>query len=1105
MNQAFRIIIFLLLLLLSKQTQATHLMGGEITWQCQGNGNYIFTLKLYRDCTGNALTFPINLRVHNHPSVSTIAMGLISQTDITPHCTGPDALSCAGNSQGAIEEFVLRSNSILLSGTPPPEGWIFTFDNCCRNGAVDNLIVDPFTTGFTLRAIMYPLNGLDTYPCFDSSPVFAQRPAPVICAGNAFTYNHNAYDEDNDSLVYSFAPSLDWLNGTAFTPLIPPAIPYDGTYTVNSPFPGPGQSGSIPASLNTQTGEISFLPNITGNFVAVVRVSSYRCGQLIAEVFREIQIVVIGCGTNNPPIITAPFNDPVTGLQTSFTTTVQAGDMVNFTMTATDNEFLFIGLPQTINVTASGGQFGTGFTNPNSGCSNPPCATLNPAPPVILANNQTITFNWQTSCDHVPIQFDCYVPSSTHTFVITFQDDFCPATAYQIATVSVIVTAPPILPPPSLRCVDVQASGDVQLSWIPVADPDNLFNSYHIFSSTNPNGPFTVVDSIFVLGQTTYTDVGANANNQSVYYYIRTRSGCGGRAFGAPSDTLQSIFLTVTDAGSGQIDLDWNPLSSPLPLTTQLPYRVDKELVPAAAAFFINTNQSAAQDSMNGCLQDIFYKVQIADASGCISHSNLAGGPFSNDEAPEVPDLDSITVNFTNNSISLGWTASSSADTRAYVIYHMVNGSVASVDTVYGLNSTNFSSSSVDPSAGPVSYEIAAIDDCNNLSAHTEFHSSIYLSYELFSCLNRVDLFWTAYAGWLPQPDAYQIYQKVDAGNWVLVGSVSGATQTFSVSNLTPEATYCYYVRAVFAGTPASSTSTEICFDANVQDLPAFAYLRKATVLSDGTAYSKCFIDTASDIASYRVLRADYPGGAFSLVHTGPIPPLTAFVDYHDFDVTTYAKSYTYKYELIDKCDNASGQSNTGRTILLQALAMDGFVNRLNWNSYAKWDADVDHYSVYRSVDGGTNYQFYESVQLDSSYLDVVANEVDTLLEFCYYIQAIEQNGNQYNFRDTSTSNRVCVIQKPTIYIPSAFRPGNIGTNSTFKPVGLYEKLALDHEFMIYNRWGEQLFYTKDTQKAWDGKYLSAIVPNGIYVFRIRFKLPDGSSYDKRGAVMVLD
>jgi gliding motility-associated-like protein len=97
------------------------------------------------------------------------------------------------------------------------------------------------------------------------------------------------------------------------------------------------------------------------------------------------------------------------------------------------------------------------------------------------------------------------------------------------------------------------------------------------------------------------------------------------------------------------------------------------------------------------------------------------------------------------------------------------------------------------------------------------------------------------------------------------------------------------------------------------------------------------------------------------------------------------------------------------------------------------------------------------------------------------------------------------VIQKPTIYIPSAFRPGNIGTNSTFKPVGLYEKLALDHEFMIYNRWGEQLFYTKDTQKAWDGKYLSAIVPNGIYVFRIRFKLPDGSSYDKRGAVMVLD
>ncbi|MDZ7846815.1 MAG: hypothetical protein U5L96_08610 [Owenweeksia sp.] len=39
-------------LLLTGQLSASHLLGGEITWECKNNGSYEFTLKLYRDCTG---------------------------------------------------------------------------------------------------------------------------------------------------------------------------------------------------------------------------------------------------------------------------------------------------------------------------------------------------------------------------------------------------------------------------------------------------------------------------------------------------------------------------------------------------------------------------------------------------------------------------------------------------------------------------------------------------------------------------------------------------------------------------------------------------------------------------------------------------------------------------------------------------------------------------------------------------------------------------------------------------------------------------------------------------------------------------------------------
>lgn len=1107
MQQGLRFFFLLILLVFSRSASATHLMGGEITWECQGNGNYIFTLKLYRDCNGVPLQMPVGLRVHNHPSLVGIPMNLVSQTDISPQCNGSGpTISCAGGGNGAVEEFVFRSNSINMGGTPPPQGWVFTYDGCCRNAAISNLIISPNATGFTLRAIMYPYNGTNTSPCFDSSPVFAQRPATIICAGNPFTYNHNAYDPDKDSLVYAFAEPLDWLDGAAFTSTTPAAIPFQTAYNVNSPFPGPAQNSSIPAVINNQTGEISFTPNYTGNFVTVVKVSSYRCGQLIAEIFRELQVVILACGTNTAPTITAPFNDPGTGLQTSFTTTVTAGDPVSFTITATDNEFLPIGIAQTIHVSASGGQFGTNFTDPNSGCTDPPCATLSPAPPVILANNQTITFNWQTSCDHVAILNDCYVPSNTHTFVITFQDDYCPAPAYHVATVSVVVLAPPDLPPPSLRCADVLANGDVALSWVPILDPDGWFHSYMIYSSTSANGPFTLVDSVLNLNQNTYTDLGAGANTQSIYYQIRTRLGCGGMVLSEPCQTIQTIYLAVSDIGSGQIQLNWNPLSTPALASTQLPYRINKQILPAALSFLSTTNSVFALDSMQGCTQNINYQVQIADASGCISHSNIDGGAFSNDEAPVVPFFDSISVQSSGTNIILGWEASTSIDTRAYVIYQVNQaGAILQVDTVYGIASTQFISSGPNPSSGPISYQIAAIDICNNLSTLSPIHSSIFLEVEVSSCLAQAALSWTAYQGWSANPDAYQIFQKLNGGGWTLIASVNGNSNQFTVENLIPQANYCFEIHAVFAGIPASSTSNSICFNADVQDLPQFAYVKRATVMPSGSVYSQCYIDTASDIASYTVLRSLYPGNSFEVVHSGGVLPQTNYIDYNDFDVTTPLQSYTYRYELMDKCNNVAAQSNIGRSLLLQGVALDGFVNKLKWNAYEDWDAGVRDYSIYRSLDGGLNYSLLANSGLDSLYFDVVTDEVDTLLEFCYYVQAIEDNGNQYNFRDTSWSNPVCVVQKPTIYIPSAFRPGNVYTNNTFKALGLYEKLALEHEFMIYNRWGEQLFYTKDPMKAWDGKYLSAVVPTGIYVYRIRFKLADGSSYDKRGAVMLLD
>ena len=70
---------------------ASHMMGGEITWECMGSGHYVFTMKLYRDCNGaSAPTSGVSLNVSNHPSINFIPLNFVYPShDISPVCNNP--------------------------------------------------------------------------------------------------------------------------------------------------------------------------------------------------------------------------------------------------------------------------------------------------------------------------------------------------------------------------------------------------------------------------------------------------------------------------------------------------------------------------------------------------------------------------------------------------------------------------------------------------------------------------------------------------------------------------------------------------------------------------------------------------------------------------------------------------------------------------------------------------------------------------------------------------------------------------------------------------------------------------------------------------------
>lgn len=71
-----------------------------------------------------------------------------------------------------------------------------------------------------------------------------------------------------------------------------------------------------------------------------------------------------------------------------------------------------------------------------------------------------------------------------------------------------------------------------------------------------------------------------------------------------------------------------------------------------------------------------------------------------------------------------------------------------------------------------------------------------------------------------------------------------------------------------------------------------------------------------------------------------------------------------------------------------------------------------------------------------------------------------------------------------TFYIPNAFTPNNDGKNDCF---GVQYWGALEiFELSIYNRWGEKIFFTKDSNYCWNGQFEGKRQPSGTYIYQIK-------------------
>jgi len=100
---------------------------------------------------------------------------------------------------------------------------------------------------------------------------------------------------------------------------------------------------------------------------------------------------------------------------------------------------------------------------------------------------------------------------------------------------------------------------------------------------------------------------------------------------------------------------------------------------------------------------------------------------------------------------------------------------------------------------------------------------------------------------------------------------------------------------------------------------------------------------------------------------------------------------------------------------------------------------------------------------------------------------------------DTVTVN---VDMQFNIGVPSAFTPNGDGTNDLLLVRGEIGIESLT--FSIYNRYGQEVFFTSEKTEGWDGTHNSNPVNPGVFVYYIKATMLDGTIQELKGNVTLI-
>ncbi|MGI4874275.1 MAG: hypothetical protein ACRYFX_24210, partial [Janthinobacterium lividum] len=355
-------LLFLLLALgAARPAQASHLLGGEMTYRyLDANGpataplRYEITVQIYNNDPSLTTTLPVaaaNIAIYQSTGVRVVltatnysgsitttaaptnGQAIVPYTTTTNYSSVPVPPGCTiiGAQQ---QPYVLRVYTGIINLPATTTGYYAMWSVSARNNTIYNINA-PGSAYLTLYTKLAP-------PVYTNhSPVFTNQAIAVICLNDTTVLLNNAVDADGDQLVYSFGTPYNMAYPAAFTPP-PTGVTYIANHSAIAPF-GPSPNY---ASIGANTGIAKYYVSTAGSvtsgrqYVVAVDVMEYRnvngTPVLIGTTRRDVQLIVGTCPPTTAPVLpTSTTTGGGTTTPVAHNYTIEAGSSLSIPLTAT--------------------------------------------------------------------------------------------------------------------------------------------------------------------------------------------------------------------------------------------------------------------------------------------------------------------------------------------------------------------------------------------------------------------------------------------------------------------------------------------------------------------------------------------------------------------------------------------------------------------------------------------------------------------------------------------------------------------------------------------------------------------------------------------------